>query len=84
MNGEGAVKLAAKESKREPEEWYSLQNLADSCAQDILQNQDLATLKNVQVNIFVVIAIIKEFYDSMDYTNLIIRIKKLICRFYNL
>lgn len=47
-NGEGAVKLVAKESKREPEEWYSLRNLVESYAQDILQNQDLATLKRAQ------------------------------------
>lgn len=49
MNGEDAVKHAVKVSKREHEERYNLQNSVESYAQGILQNQDLATLKHVQL-----------------------------------
>ena len=72
MNGEDAVKLVVREFKQERGKWYNGPNSEEFCVQDILPNQDLATLKNVQVNIYVVIAIIKEaliFYDSLDYIN---------------
>ena len=43
MNGEDAAKLVVKVSEREREEWYNLQTLAESYAQGILQNHNLAT-----------------------------------------
>lgn len=49
MNGADAVKLVVKEFKREQGKWYSGRNSVESYVQDILPNQDLATLKNVQL-----------------------------------
>jgi len=49
MNGEDAVKLVGKEFRQELGKWYSGRNLGDSYVPDILPNQDLATLKNVQL-----------------------------------
>ena len=58
MNGEDAVKLVVREFKQERGKWYSGRNSGGSYVQDILPNQDLVTLKNVQVNRYVVIATI--------------------------
>lgn len=49
MNGEDAVKLAVREFKQERGKWYSGRNSGESYVQDILPNQDHATLKNVQL-----------------------------------